>query len=128
MWQESAVSDLSMQAPHAVTASSIDTPHVAVTAPCTPASCGTQVRFFERVKIERHIKHLEREGAQAGGLAAADEAQLAQWRADLQVRGEGRERKPRQGGRQVGRAGGRAGGQAGGQGRGEGRVTGRAGW
>lgn len=45
-----------------------------------------QVRFFERVKIERHIAALEKAAQGGSGLGEEQQAELARWRQDLLVR------------------------------------------
>jgi hypothetical protein len=48
--------------------------------------CCTQVRFFERRKIERHIAKLLKKQSDGGGkLAPAQQAALDKWQNDLQV-------------------------------------------
>lgn len=42
------------------------------------------MRFFERVKIERHIQRLERLAA-GGSLSEAQAAELERWKRDLLV-------------------------------------------
>lgn len=48
-------------------------------------SFSDQIKFFERIKVERFIKQLKK-GAEGRERTAAEEKKLAELQADLQVR------------------------------------------
>jgi len=52
---------------------------------CIETLCGLQIRFFERVKLERRVKQIEGKADRGHALSAEEQQHLKQHKENLQV-------------------------------------------